>query len=279
MKHQLEAVITDLDGSLFTSDKRVNPADLETIRRLKGKGVKVYLCTGRHFTNFHQEAAQVGLEYPSIANNGAHLYDFARGETLWARRIPPQTCAALVGFFSRRKMPFVVYGEDQVFTTHYPHDHAWTFYHDYFAQCLPQYRHPVGVIGPDFDPAAHPILQVMYASRSWEEAIALSEELAPLGELAFYRSGNFLTDITVASVSKGEGARQLALREGFSLDHTLAMGDSHNDRPMLRACRWSVAPANASREVREEASFVSDSCDQGALTRAIRELFPHLLEE
>ena len=72
MKQELEAIITDLDGSLFTSDKRVNPRDLETIRRLKAKGVRVYLCTGRHFTNFHQEAAQVGLEYPVLANNGAH---------------------------------------------------------------------------------------------------------------------------------------------------------------------------------------------------------------
>ena len=278
MKHQLEAVITDLDGSLFTSDKRVNPRDLETIRRLKQKGIRVYLCTGRHFTNFHQEAAQVGLEFPSLANNGAHLYDFAQEKTLWAQRIPVPACKALIRYFQERKMPFVIYGEEQVFTTHYPNDHGWAFYQDYFAKCLPQYRHPVGVIDETFDPEKHPILQFMYASHSWEEAVERAEELAGLGDLAFYRSGNFLTDITVSSASKGEGARQLALREGFALDNTLAMGDSHNDLTMLKACRWSVAPANASQEVKDAASFVSDSSDEGALTRAIRELFPQLLE-
>ena len=279
MKQELEDIITDLDGSLFTSDKRVNPRDLETIRRLKAKGVRVYLCTGRHFTNFHQEAAQVGLEYPVLANNGAHLYDFAAGTSLWEERIPPQTCRALVDFFRQREMPFVIYGARQVFVAGPPDDHAWRFYREYFQRCLPQYRYPVGEIGPDFAAEEHPTLQFMYASQSWEEAIALAEEMAPLGELAFFRSGHFLTDITISTVSKGAGVRRLAARDGFSLDHALAMGDSHNDLTMLQACRWSVAPANASPEVKEAVSFVSDSCDQGALTRAIRELFPHLLEE
>ena len=42
---KLECVISDLDGSLLNSQKKVSPRDLETIKKLKEKGILFFIST------------------------------------------------------------------------------------------------------------------------------------------------------------------------------------------------------------------------------------------
>lgn len=276
MTNRLEAVFTDLDGSLFNSRKEISPLDRETIRKLKAQGIKVFLATGRHFSLFHQEAAQVGLEMPCIATNGAQYYDFQAGHSVKARVIPRETCVALQAYFESRRMPIAIYTDEQLFLTK-PVSPTLAYCVAYQEQCQPAYRHPVGWVDEEFDIREHRVVQFMFQEGDRERAEEIGAALSALGQLSFFLSGNRCVDVTAAGVSKGAALLELAGLYGFSPENTLAMGDSHNDLSMLAACGVSVAPVNATDEVKSQVDFVSASCDESALTFALAKLYPGLL--
>jgi hydroxymethylpyrimidine pyrophosphatase-like HAD family hydrolase len=64
-------------------------------------------------------------------------------------------------------------------------------------------------------------------------------------------------DVTPAGVDKMYGVRTLLDRADSDWEDVLAIGDSWNDLPMLRAARLFACPANAVPEVRAVADYVS----------------------
>lgn len=64
-------------------------------------------------------------------------------------------------------------------------------------------------------------------------------------------------DVTPAGVDKMSGVRSLLGRADSDWQDVLAVGDSWNDLPMLRAARLSACPANAVPEVKAVADYVS----------------------
>lgn len=61
-----------------------------------------------------------------------------------------------------------------------------------------------------------------------------------------------------------------------SWQHVAAMGDDLPDLPVLRACAYPIAPANAVAEVREVARYVTQTPGGRG---AVREAIEHLLRE
>ena len=75
-------------------------------------------------------------------------------------------------------------------------------------------------------------------------------------------------------VNKGAGLRAAAEALGLGPQEVMAVGDGHNDLPMLRWAGVSVAMGNASDEVKAAAQFVTENCDRDGLAAALNELLP-----
>ena len=73
-------------------------------------------------------------------------------------------------------------------------------------------------------------------------------------------------------VNKGAGLQAAADALGLTQREVMAVGDGHNDLPMLRWAGVSVAMGNASAEVKAAARFITDSCDRDGLAAALGEL-------
>jgi len=71
-------------------------------------------------------------------------------------------------------------------------------------------------------------------------------------------------------VSKGEGLRRLAEREGFDLADTMVFGDALNDIPMFDVAGWSVAVENALPEVKAAADEVIGPHTEDAVVEWMR---------
>jgi hydroxymethylpyrimidine pyrophosphatase-like HAD family hydrolase len=57
---------------------------------------------------------------------------------------------------------------------------------------------------------------------------------------------------------------------GFDISETLAFGDGGNDREMLAHAGFSAAMANASDEVKQIASWVTDDADHDGIMKALK---------
>lgn len=61
----------DLDGTLFDPEGRVSPANAEALRRARGAGVRVVVCTGRGLIECAQGLEAIAQEDPVVVAGGA----------------------------------------------------------------------------------------------------------------------------------------------------------------------------------------------------------------
>ena len=74
-------------------------------------------------------------------------------------------------------------------------------------------------------------------------------------------------------VHKGTGLAQLARYLGLERGQIMAVGDSGNDLPRLRAVGWPVVPRSGEPDALALARYVTADNDHNPLTQAVRELF------
>ncbi len=77
---RLRLVITDVDGTLTSSDESISPVILETISRLEEQGIMVGLASGRMLPWLESLASDLGISGPIIAENGGVAKLKAHGE-------------------------------------------------------------------------------------------------------------------------------------------------------------------------------------------------------
>ena len=76
-------------------------------------------------------------------------------------------------------------------------------------------------------------------------------------------------EITSKGVSKASALRLMAARYNIPIEETLAIGDSGNDLPMLRAAGVSVAMGNASDAVKAACDHVTGLCVDDGFADAV----------
>ena len=70
-RYRLLAV--DLDGTLISLDLRLDPRDVEGVRRAEAAGLRVVACTGRPFPGALPWVRRLGLESPLVCYQGAQV--------------------------------------------------------------------------------------------------------------------------------------------------------------------------------------------------------------
>lgn len=268
----LEAVFLDLDGSLLDHERRVGAGDLRTVRLLREQGVRVYLATGRHFELAARYHRELGLAGPFLASDGAMLYHPGEDRVLYCHAIPAGLTRDILRSAVRRGEEFYLHDPAAAyFSPNFGRMHIWQ---SYAAECGPGDRMPALGGLPEGYLQGEPEMAVFMAHLPspgfLRELEWLCRGRAPLyidpeGRLAIVGSPGW---------DKGRGARYLAEREGFSLGNALALGDTGNDWPILRAVGWPVSPENGDPENKALARFITTDNDHDPLTHAVRALFP-----
>jgi hypothetical protein len=92
---------------------------------------------------------------------------------------------------------------------------------------------------------------------------------ADLPEVEVTRSAAAV-DVTPKGVDKAFGVTAVLDKQGVTWSEVLAIGDSWNDIPMLRAAGHSACPANAVPDVRELVDYVSPYDATRGITDIIR---------
>ena len=85
--------------------------------------------------------------------------------------------------------------------------------------------------------------------------------------LALEVSEGTLAMIQPKGVDKGSGLRGLCQTLDIPLDAVVGFGDDRNDIPLLSACGWGVAVANALPEVKNAAREVCPSNEEDGVAR------------
>ena len=79
----------------------------------------------------------------------------------------------------------------------------------------------------------------------------------------------FFLEVTKLGIDKGVAVKKLAEKLNIPIEEVIAVGDSFNDLPMLKAAGTSVAVENAQPEIKEQVDFSVRSNNDGGIADLI----------
>lgn len=254
-------LITDLDGTLLTTDKKILPVDMEAIDELRSAGGKFTIATGRGYSMAAPVAQKVGLDMPAVIFNGAAVYDFKQGKFLWHSEVfsgAREYIKRLVAKFPdiaievlREKVVSVI-GMNDVEKRHLG-----------FENVTPDIQTVDSV--PDGNWLK---ILIAYPPEKMDKVVEFAEKYCS-ENVNLVRSEPHFYEILPQGVSKDYGFKKLLEIMQFKDMFTVAAGDYMNDYAMIKNADLGVAVGSALDKVKEAAKLVVCDNDHGAIAETI----------
>lgn len=275
----LECVICDLDGSLLNSQKKVSPQDMETIKKLKSKGILFFISTGRAFPFAREAVGSVGFDLPASCCNGGHIYDYAREEGLACDPLEREVAYKALDWLLTTEHPFIVYATDGVFFRSRTMQ-RYRMWEKWNQNAPEEYRFAMRTVEDDsFDREKVTFIKILLTEANDEVYRQLMEAMGEdTKKLNPIFSEPTLLDVNAVGVNKGRGVQRLAELFGFDPANSMAIGDNFNDAALMESVGIPVAPENAEAEIKALAKFITCSNNDSPLTYAVNHLYPGLLD-
>lgn len=255
----IKALFFDIDGTLVSFNTHQVPAStLEAIHRVREKGVKVFIATGRPIPFINNLK---GVEYDGImAVNGAYCVT-ADGHVILKRCVPMEDIARMVEDAKVHPMPIVFAGTEKAIACLMDTDSKTV------GEVMSLLHLPMPQKLPVEKALEMEVMQVIaYFTR--EQETRIMEEVLTGCDAARWHPA--FADCICKGTSKATGIDAICEYYGIRLEETMAFGDGGNDIAMLRHAGIGVAMGNASDEVKEAADFVTTTVDDDGVANVLK---------
>jgi hydroxymethylpyrimidine pyrophosphatase-like HAD family hydrolase len=264
----------DIDGTLLDSGGSIPEANRKALECARQRGVVIVLVTGRRFHTAAPIARELNIDSPVVAYNGALIRHALTGKVLYHQPLLPEAAAAAAAVILEHRVDPLLH----------------------FALDGPEGRATVGLfIDPDGDwmrkwvrrnrelvdfapDLIHAVIRrptCLTAGASPDRASRLvcdlRERLANLRvfETHYPDQNRIFIDVLHPDCSKAEAVAKIAKDLGISPSEVMAVGDNHNDLPLLEAVGTPVVMGNAPESLKQLGFHVTDSNDDAGLAKAI----------
>lgn len=265
LPRDIRLLLSDVDGTLVTNDKRLTPAAVAAARNLAAAGIGLALTSSRPPRGMRMLVEPLDLTTPMFGFNGG-LVCAPNFAVLERHPIAPDLGPAVIDFLLGQGLDVWVYTEDGwcVRDAKGPHVAREAFILQFEAKV-------VAAFGPKLAARAFKIVGV---SDDFDRvAAAEAKAAAALGdEVSATRSAPHFLDVTHPLANKGQVVGALARHLGLTAAQIATIGDMPNDVLMFRQGGYAIAMGNASDAVKAEADAVTASNEDDGFAEAVRRL-------
>lgn len=268
--NKYRALVTDLDGTLLTTDKKITEENKKALMEARKSGCKIVLCSGRSPKSMQQYVDFLGFrdegEY-YLGNHGGVIVESSTDCVVEAYTIQ-----------DRYLKWFVEIGRkySNMLNVHFYKD-------DYFmverrVNSTKMYEKmtsmKAGVLVPDLLEVVNDDIQkALFIGEQPGYVLEVKEELEkqnmPEG-MQLVASSPYLLEYADEMVDKGYAVKKLMGHMGIDMADVICVGDSFNDISMLRVAGMGVAVCNAEKEVKSVAGYVTESTnDEDAIVEIV----------
>jgi Cof subfamily protein (haloacid dehalogenase superfamily) len=247
----IKAVFFDIDGTLVSfKTHKVAQSTIDAVRKLRGKGVKVFIATGRP-RPFIDNLGE--LEYDGIISANGASCRMEDGTVVHSVPVDKSDLKRLMDYCKDNPIPIAFATDEGAFFNMLSPDvmDVFSLLHIPLPQIYPIER------CLDVD-----VVQVIAFFNPSDEAYMMNDVLKGCDA---YRWHPAFADVIAKGNSKSTGIDAVLNYYGMNLSNALAFGDGGNDIPMLRHVPCSVAMGNASDEVKRHARYVTASVDDDGI--------------
>ena len=260
---KIRLVATDLDGTLLDPAGRVTDRTVRAVTAARAAGLHVIPVTGRPPQGLWDIAARAGLGPFGVCSNGAATVDLDRNEIIETETLGRDIALRLADAM-RAASPGIRMAVDVA-------DRFW--YETGFFEPPADWEETVvevadiaDVLGPD----CYKLVVRNPGVEAVDLIAQLEEHVGEEGHLT--TSGLDWVDIGAPGVTKAYAMERVCDRLGVRVDEVLAVGDNHNDLPLLAWAGTAMAPANAIPEVLALAHRVLPANDDHGVATLLEEL-------
>ncbi len=257
----IKLVVSDVDGTMVTSEKQLTRATMDAAHRLRQAGVHLALVSSRPPRGMAFLTMDLGLTGPLGGFNGATILA-PDGAVIQERFVPEAAVTASIALFEQRGVHPWLFADNQ-----------WLI-RDAAADYVGRERMTVRfepTVVDDFGPYLARCGKVVGASKQFDLLAECERDLqAQLGTTAnAHRSQRYYLDVTNPGADKGTAVRAFAEWYGVALADVCAIGDQENDVPMFRVAGHSIAMGNAPAAVAATAKQQTLSNEEDGWAAAI----------
>jgi len=254
-------MISDVDGTLVTKDKRLTDAARAAVERLRHAGIGFTVTSSRPPVGLRMLVEPLALDLPMGAFNGSAIVD-QKLDALESHLIPVPAVRTTLDVLREFAVDAWVFTHDQWLI--HNAEGAYVDHEQGTLQFAP-------TVVEHFSPYFQGACKIVGASDDAELLErcerALQEALG--AQATAIRSQSYYLDVTPPGCDKGTFVAAMALRLGISTDAVATIGDMENDLPMLRAAGLPIAMGNAPDEVKAKAHYVTASNEEDGFARAV----------
>ena len=253
---------TDLDGTLYKSDKTVSKQNLDAIEYFKSEGGLFTFITGRPAVISTHVYNIINPNAPFGCFNGAGIYDAKQGKYLWNMSLP-EAAEELVLAVEQAlpQMGIQLNTNENIY-----------FYKDNAA--MVRFRELTGAenLYNDYSAIKDSMIKVVFAHTEQEQMDTLAQLLhshPKADRFDFIRSERTLYEIIPKGASKGGALCKMAELLGIDINRTIAVGDYNNDVSMIKSAGVGFAVSNAVPEAKAVADYITVSNNEHAIAAII----------
>jgi Cof subfamily protein (haloacid dehalogenase superfamily) len=264
-------IVTDMDGTLLTNDKKISSRNREALKRASEMGVKIVIATGRIFASAKTYGEMIGVDTPIIASNGAYIREKDKDEVIYAMPLGEDNAIKVLKLIQDYGLYCHLFTWDTIFTEKIVY--ASVNYTKWNSTLPEGKRVNIRVIKSDewegiIRENRDSILKAVVADDDAEKITALKREMKGLDlEIVSSYSNNF--EVMHKGVSKGRAAEVLAHYCNLDRSQVICIGDNENDASMIEYAGLGIAMGNASEEARRAADFITLSNEEDGVAYAI----------
>lgn len=259
--NRIALVVSDVDGTLVTHDKRLTEAAKRAVQRLRAANIGFTIVSSRPTAGMRFLIGPLGITLPIGSFNGSSIVDPQLNPI--EQHLIPVTAA-------RRSLDLLEqFGID-----------VWLFTNDAWltrngdGEYVPNEKRAIRadptIVG-DFSPYVSRACKIVGADsdsallRRCQAAI----QQAVGAQATAVQSQSYYLDVTPPGHDKGTFVEAMARRLDIPTDAIATIGDMQNDLAMFKVSGLSIAMGNATDDVKRQATHVTASNDDEGFAAAI----------
>jgi Cof subfamily protein (haloacid dehalogenase superfamily) len=255
------AVVSDVDGTLVTDDKRLTGRAQAAVAELRASGIAFSIISARPPRGLCMLLDPLGITTPLSGFNGG-VITTPDLSVITEHLLSPDIARRTIEMLDARRVQVWVFsGQD------------WLV-RDPSGPYVRLEQRTVGfrpTVVEDFGHLLDAAAKIVGVSRDFEFLAGCERDLrATLADQATVaRSQSYYLDITHPLANKGVALSELAKLLAVPLAEIAVIGDGGNDVAMFERSGLSIAMGNASAEVQRAADFMTDSNREDGFANAI----------
>ena len=265
-KNSYKIIFIDIDGTLVDDEKQLSKRTIDTIKKLKEKGIKIVLTSGRPYGSIEQYSKQCDATPYLIGSNGAIIRNIEKDEDIYIKCIEKQVAIEILKIIRKYNLYTTITVSGNIITDErkygiIPENRKEVIETESLEKYINEIERPIikfSIIDNDKDKLINirkEIMKKFNISITPVDIMGLTKIQRKVGES--YIENPYITDIMSNNITKAEAIKYLTKYLNIDLSQTIALGDGMNDIEMFDTVGYKIAMKNAVKELHQRANMIT----------------------